>query len=147
MSFPCWLTDPDCEYVGPVEVGPVPDEGRHREHHQAVGDEGGEDDPEEAVEESEVGPPVGDETAVSIQHQQATEVETEEEGVDMNKTDDIATDDESAAERWSQPGALAEDSDPAKEEQAGRAQQAWSSEISICNPYFRGNFLIIIFFF
>ena len=64
-----------------MELCPVPEQGRHGEHRQVVGDEGGQDDPEEAVEEGEVWPAVRDEAAVSIEHEQAAKVKAEEEGV------------------------------------------------------------------
>ena len=104
-----------------MELCPVPEQGRHGEHRQVVGDEGGQDDPEEAVEEGEVWPAVRDEAAVSIEHEQAAKVKAEEEGVVVEITDYVTTNDESAAECWSQFGSLLQDSDPAKEEQAHRA--------------------------
>ena len=108
-----------------MELGPVPEEGGHGQDGQVVGDEGDQDDPEEAVEEDEVGLAVRDETAVSIEHEQATEVEAEEECVVVEVTDDVATNDEGTAEPWPQPGVPIKDGNPGKEEQTQGANHVW----------------------
>ena len=109
----------------PGEAPPVLEERGHGDEAEEEGAPGGQDDPEEAVEEGEVRPPSGHEAAVSIEHQHAPEYEAEEKSVVVNDGDGVAEGDKNAAEGRSQARILIKNRSPAKEEEADGTEEAW----------------------
>ena len=82
----------------PGEGPPVLDERGHGDEAEEEGAPGGQDDPEEAVEEGEVRPPSRHEATVSIENQHAPEYKAEEKGVDVKVGDGVAEGDKNTAE-------------------------------------------------
>ena len=109
----------------PGERLPVPQEVGDRHQGAVEGEEGGDADPEEAVEEGEAGPIARHQATVSVQHQDGTEHEAEVEAVEVGVANDVAKSDEGAAESRPPGRLLLQEGGPAKEEEAEGTQEAW----------------------